>query len=336
MMSLRRLLRVPALRVSAVFAAVGVSMVLLASPALAQTEVKIAYALAVNSHYGAGATAWGSVVEKDTSGRYVFKHFPASALGGERETIEGLQLGTVDAVIASTGTLSNFVPDVGVVDIPFLFRDIAHARKTLDGQVGQELLAKFKDRGLIALAWGEQGLRQLTNNKHPVNTPDDMKGLKIRTMENPVHITAFKALGAAPTPMAWPEVAGALQQGTIDGQENPLSVIVSAKLNQVQKFLTLSDHVYSPAVLIVSPKLWAKMSDTDKAAFIAGAKDGAAAMRAFVDDADAKGVDAMKAAGMQVNRVADKAAFQAALAPAFQQYQAKFGKALLDRIAAVQ
>ncbi|MFT3801510.1 MAG: TRAP transporter substrate-binding protein [Burkholderiaceae bacterium] len=311
-------------------------MGLLASPASAQTEVKIAYALPVASHYGAGANAWGAAVEKGTGGRYVFKQFPASALGGERETIEGLQLGTVDAMIASTGTLSNFVPDVGVVDIPFLFRDITHARKTLDGPIGQELLAKFTSRGLIALAWGEQGFRQMTNNKHPVSTPDDMKGLKLRTMENPVHITAFKALGAAPTPMSWPEVTGALQQGTIDGQENPMSVIVSAKLNQVQKYLTLSDHVYSPAVLLVSPKLWAKLSDADKAVFTDGAKQGALAMRAFVDDVDAKGVEAMKAAGMQVNRITDKAPFQAALAPAFQQYQTKFGKALLDRIAAVQ
>ncbi len=336
MMSLRRLLRVPALRVSAAFAAAGVSMGLLASPALAQTEVKIAYALPVASHYGAAANAWGAAVEKGTGGRYVFKHFPASALGGERETIEGLQLGTVDMMIASTGTLSNFVPDVGVVDIPFLFRDLAHARKTLDGPVGQELLAKFKGRGLVALAWGEQGFRQMTNNKHAVNAPDDMKGLKIRTMENPVHITAFKTLGAAPTPMSWPEVTGALQQGTIDGQENPMSVIVSAKLNQVQKYLTLSDHVYSPMVLLVSPKLWAKLSDADKAVFTAGAKDGAQASRAFVDENEAKGIEAMKAAGMQVNRIADKAPFQAALAPAFQQYQTKFGKALLDRIAAVQ
>ena len=306
------------------------------APAAAQTEIKLAYALAQTSHYGAGAQAWQAAIEKGVAGRYVVKQFPSSALGGEREAVEGLQLGTVDAVIVSTGTLSNFVPEVGVVDIPFLFRDIKHARATLDGPIGQDILQKFQGRGLIALAWGEQGFRQLTDNKHPVTKPEDFKGLKIRTMENPVHILAFKTLGAAPTPMAWPEVTGALQQGTIDGQENPLSVIVSAKLNQVQKFLSLTDHVYSPAVLIVSPKLWGKMSAEDKAVFTEGAKQGAVAMRAFVDDADARGVDAMKAAGMQVNKVADKAPFQAALAPAYVEYEKKFGKPLLDQIQAVK
>ncbi|MFT4192182.1 MAG: TRAP transporter substrate-binding protein [Comamonas sp.] len=307
--------------------------VLAGSAAQAQTEVKIGYALAANSHYGVGAQAWADSVEKASAGRYKFKHFPASALGGERESIEGLQLGTVQALIVSTGTLSNFVPEVGVIDVPFLFRDIGHARRVMDGPVGQDLMKKFQPRGIVALAWGEQGFRHLTNSKHAVVRPEDFKGLKIRTMENPVHITAFKTLGAAPTPMAWPEVTGALQQGTIDGQENPLSVIVSAKLSDVQKYLTLSSHVYAPTLLIVSPRLWNKLSDADKAVFLAGAKAGAAAMRAFVDDVDAKGVATLKAAGMQVNTITDKAPFQRALAPAYSQYEAKFGKELLERIA---
>lgn len=308
----------------------------LSTAAQAQTEVKIGYALATNSHYGAGARAWAESAEKATAGRFAFKHFPASALGGERESIEGLQLGTVQALIVSTGTLSNFVPDVGVVDVPFLFRDIGHARRVMDGQVGQDLIAKFQPRGIIALAWGEQGFRHLTNSKHAVRQPAEFRGLKIRTMENPVHVTAFKTLGAAPTPMAWPEVTGALQQGTIDGQENPLSVIVSAKLSDVQKFLTLSGHVYSPALLIVSPKFWNGLSAADKKAFTDGAKAGAAAMRAFVDDVDAKGVETLKAAGMQVNVIDDKSPFQKALAPAYTEYEKRFGKDLLERIAKTQ
>lgn len=309
---------------------------LAANPAQAQTEVKLGYALAVNSHYGAGAQAWADSVEKSSGGRYKFKHFPASALGGERESIEGLQLGTVQALIVSTGTLSNFVPEVGVIDVPFLFRDIGHARRVMDGPIGQGLIEKFKPRGIVALAWGEQGFRHLTNNKHAVLRPEDFKGLKIRTMENPVHITAFKTLGAAPTPMAWPEVIGALQQGTIDGQENPLSVIVSAKLSDVQKYLTLSSHVYAPTLLIVSPRFWNKLSEADKALFLAGAKAGAAAMRAYVDQVDAQGVATLKAAGMQVNTITDKTPFQKVLAPAYTQYEAKYGKELLQRISATQ
>lgn len=309
-----------------------------AGSAIAQQakEVKLGYALAVNSHYGAAAQAWADSVEKGTSGAFKFKQFPSSALGGERELIEGLQLGTVEAVIVSTGALSNFVPDVGVVDIPFLFRDTQHARAVLDGAFGQELLGKFKARGLIALAWGEQGFRHLTNNKHAVQKVDDLKGLKIRVTENPVHITAFKTLGASPTPMSWPEVIGALQQGTIDGQENPISVLASAKLWQVQKHLTLTSHVYAPVALIVSPSFWGGLSDAQKASFTQGAKVGALASRAFVDAVEKKGVEEAKGHGMQVVTNVDQAAFRTALEPAYKQYAAKFGQKTLDAIAAVK
>jgi TRAP-type C4-dicarboxylate transport system substrate-binding protein len=178
---------------------------LTAGTAFAQgKEVKIGYALAVNSHYGAAANAWAEGVEKGTNGAYKFKQFPASALGGERELIEGLQLGTVEAAIVSTGALSNFVPDVGVVDIPFLFRDTQHARRDgrrlRPGPAGQ-----VPKRGLIALAWGEQGFRHLSNNKHAVNGVADLKGLKIRVTENPVHITAFRTWVPRPRPCPGPK-----------------------------------------------------------------------------------------------------------------------------------
>lgn len=321
-------------RISALAAMLATAFTV-SAPANAQTEVKLGYALAVNSHYGAGAAAWADTAEKASGGKLKFKQFPSSALGGERETVESVQLGTLEAVIVSSGTLSNFVPEVGVTDIPFLFRDLAHARSVLDGPVGQDLLKKFTARNLIALAWGEQGFRHLTNSRHPVQTPADMKGLKIRTMENPVHITAFKTLGAAPTPMAWPEVIGALQQGTIDGQENPMSVIVSARLAEVQKHLTLTGHVYSPAAMLVSSKLWNSLDDAGKKALADGAKAGVVAMRAYVDDVERKGVEAVRAAGMQVVVLDEpsKAAFQKSLAPAYEQYHAKYGKALIESIA---
>lgn len=311
-----------------------VASTFIANSALAQAprEIKIGYALAINSHYGAGAQAFASHVESATTGALKFRQFPSSALGGERETVEGVQLGTVEAAIVSTGVLSNFVPEVGVTDIPFLFRNTQHARAVLDGPVGQELLARFRARGLVALAWGEQGFRHVTNSKHAVSKPHDLKGLKLRTMENPVHITAFRALGAAPTPMAWPEVITALQQGTIDGQENPLSVIVSAKLAAVQKHLALTSHVYSPAVLLVSPKLWASLSEEQKVAVAAGAKEGARAMRNFVDETERKAVEDLRGQGMLVTEVSDKAPFQSALASVYKEYQAKYGKDVMDRI----
>lgn len=311
-----------------------------ATGALAQsTEVKIAYALARDSHYGAAADGWDSYVTDTSGGKFQFTHFPSSAQGGEREVIEGLQLGTgVEAVVVSSGALSNFVPEIGVTDIPFLFRDLDHARNVLDGPIGDTILKAFRERDLIALAWGEQGFRHITNNRQPIEKPEDLAGLKIRTMENPVHIAAFETAGAAPTPMSWPEVIPALQQGAIDGQENPLSVIVSAKLWEVQKYLTVSGHVYSPAMLIVSPTFWNSLSEEDQKIFADGAIKGKEAMRAFVDSSEKNGVETAKAAGMQVNVLSEdqKAAFQEAIQGAYEGYYQTFGKDLVDQVLATK
>jgi tripartite ATP-independent transporter DctP family solute receptor len=319
------------------FVAAAVLGLVLAAPAAAQ-EIKIGYALAEESHYGAGAKAFEESLKNSLGDQFTFRHFPSSGLGGEREVLEGLQLGTVEMTIASDGTLSNFVPEVGVLGIPFLLRDKDHARAVLDGEIGDEMLAKFENAGLHALAWGEQGFRHITSNRGPIETPADLEGLKIRTMENPVHIEAFRALGAAPTPMAWPEVIGALQQGAIDGQENPLSVIVSAKLNEVQKNLTLDGHVYSSTIILISPSLWGNLDDEQKAAFEKAADDAVVAMRAYVDEVDASGVAQMQEAGMTVNELSaeQKAAFREALAEPYKAYEAQFGKELMDRIQAFE
>ncbi|MCX5590451.1 TRAP transporter substrate-binding protein [Alcaligenes endophyticus] len=297
--------------------------------ALAQTPLKLAYALSTSSHYGAGADAFAASIED--GGQYKIEAFPNSALGGEREVIEGLQLGTIDLAIVSTGATLNFVPKTGVFDIPFLFRDLSHARAVLDGEIGQELLAEFPKRGLVALAWGEQGFRHLTNNSRPVVTPSDAKGLKIRTTENPIHIAAFREMGVLATPMAWPEVATALQQGTIDGQENPLSVIVSAKLPQLQKYLSLTSHVYGPALVLMSPMVFDGLSEEEKNRFLKAGHDAAQAMRGYVDNIEQSGVESVKADGMQVNAV-DHAAFAQAVEPVYPQYYKQFGQELVESI----
>lgn len=302
--------------------------------ALAQTEIKIGYALAPDSHYGVAAKKFEEVVTAETGDQFTFTHFPSSGLGGEREVIEGLQLGTIEATIVSSGTLANFVPETGVFDIPFLFRDLDHARTVLDGPIGKEILVKFDDVGLHGLAWGEQGFRHITNNRNAIETPEDVQGLKIRTMENPVHLAAFNAMGAAPTPMAWPEVVSSLQQGVIDGQENPLSVIVSVKLDEVQKYLTLSGHVYSPAMLLISRPFWESLDDDQKAAFEKAAVEAVAAMRAYVDDVEKTGVETLKERGMKVNALSaeEKAKFQEAIASAYEGYYETYGKDLVDSI----
>ena len=300
--------------------------------ALAQTVIKIGYTPAKDSHYWVGATTFCAEVEKNTQNRYKCQQFPSSALGGEPEQVEAVQLGTQDAVITSTGPVGNFVPEIKVVDIPFLFRDYDHARKVFDGPIGQDLLTKFPSKGLIALAWTENGFRHITNSKRPILKPEDTKGLKVRTMENKVHMDGYRAFGMMPTPMSFPEVFGALQQGTVDGQENPIPVITTSKFSQVQKHLSLTGHVYSPALLIVSTKLWGKASDADKKVFMEAARVSAAAQRKKVDDDDANGVALLEKEGMQVVRIVDKAAFQDALKPAYVSYAKEFGADNIKKI----
>jgi len=302
-----------------------------AGAASAQTTMKISISVAQNSHQGVAIDTFAKEVEMRTNGRIKVQPFYSGALGGERESIEAVQLGTQELTFTSTGPVPNFVPEVRILDIPFLFRDKAHARAVLDGPIGQEMLTKFDSKGMKALAWAENGVRHMTNNKRPVNVPDDLKGLKMRTMENPVHIAAYKGFGIVTTPMAFPEVFTALQQGTVDGQENPLSVIMSAKFDQVQKYLALTGHVYSPAVFLMNKAAFDKLSAADKQAFLDAAKVAVKANRARVDEDDAKGVAELRSKGMQVAEV-DKAKFVAALAPVNAEFEKQFGKANIDRI----
>ena len=314
------------------FAAFAACVAAAALPANGQTTLKMNISVAQNSHYGVAIDTFAREVEKRTDGRYKVQNFYSGALGAERESIEALQLGTLDLTMTSTGPVPNFVPDVAILDIPFLFRDYAQARAVLDGPIGQDMLQKFEPKGIHGLAWGENGFRNMTNSKHPVMVPEDLKGLKMRTMENPVHIQAYRAFGIIPTPMAFTEVFTALQQGTVDGQENPLSVITAAKLDQVQKYLTLTGHVYSPAVILMSKAQWDKLSTADKQNFNDAAKEAVKANRARIDDDEKKAVADLRAKGMQVVENVDKSKFQAALAPTFAEFGKKFGQDNIDRI----
>ena len=301
----------------------------LAGPALAQTQITIQHPLPLNSHYGAGATAIKESFERATGGRYSVN---IQRNDNEREAIESAQIGTIECSITSTGPVGNFVSEVRALDVPFLFRDTAHARSVLDGEIGQGLLARFAPRGLAGVVWMENGFRHLTNSRREVNLPTDVRGMKVRTMENQVHMRAFTALGALPTPMAFSELVPALQQGTVDGQENPIPVIVANNLNQVQRFLTLTGHVYSPAILICNPGVLARMNAADRTAFMAAAREGAKANRDRVSADDASGVEELRRRGMTVVTEVDNAAFRSALAPASAQIEQQLDAALLRRI----
>ncbi|MEO7242864.1 MAG: TRAP transporter substrate-binding protein [Variovorax sp.] len=319
------------------FSRIGATLALVAGigiacSATAQTVMKINISTSQNSHQGVAIDTFAKEVAARTNGRYKIETFYSGALGGERESIEAVQLGTQALTFSSTGPVPNFVPETKVFDVPFLFRDKAHARAVLDGPIGQEMLTKFDAKGFKALAWAENGFRHMTNSKRDVKTPEDLKGLKMRTMENPVHIAAYKGFGIVTTPMAFPEVFTALQQGTVDGQENPLSVIIASKFDQVQKHLTLTGHVYSPAIFLMNKADFEKLSADDQKAFIEAAKAGTKANRARVDEDDAKGVADLRAKGMTVIDDVDKSKFVAALAPVNAQFEQQFGKETLDKI----
>lgn len=309
------------------------SAAVFALPAQAQTVLKMGHVLAKGSHYDVGANVFCEEIDKGTKGRYKCQVYPASALGGEREEVEAVQIGTQDLVITSTGPVGNFVPEMKIVDVPFLFRDYDHARKTLDGKIGQDMLAKFPNHGLVALAWTENGFRHMTNNKRPIVVVTDANGLKMRTMENKVHMEGYRAFGIQPTPMAFPEVFGALQQGVVDGQENPIPVILASKFSQVQKHLSLTGHVYSPALIIISPKVWNGLSDADKKVFMAAATKSVAATRNKVNDDEANGIAQLKKDGMQVVTKVDSSSFREALKGPYSNYAKEFGA---DNIAAIQ
>ena len=304
----------------------------LPSLAQSQTQLRLGHPQAETSAFQAGAQALAADLERRTHGRYKVQIFPAGALGGERELIASAQNGSLDLVLTSTGPVGLFVPDTLLTDIPFLFRDYEHARKVLDGPIGQDILARFQSKGLIGLAWGENGFRHLTNSKRPVSKPEDLRGLKIRTMENPVHITAFKVLGARPAPMSFTDLYAALQSEKIDGQENPLPTILSSGFGPIQKYLSLTGHVYSAALFIAAPATVNKLSEADRKALFDAAKSGAAAMRKRVAEIEATALDELKQQGMRVENEINKERFQAALSAAYADYAKRFGASTLERI----
>jgi len=208
--------------------------------------------------YAQGAVKFAELVYEKTNGEVEIQIFPSSQLGNQRDLVEGLTFGTVDLTLTSTAVLANFLPKMAIFDLPFIFRDIPHTYKALD-TIGVEMGKDLEPLGLKLLAFFENGVRHLTNSRRAVEVPEDMKGLKIRVMEQPVYIEMMNALGANPTPMAFGELFTALQQGTVDGQENPVSHIWTKRFFEVQKYISLTGHTYSAEPLLISTISWDKL-----------------------------------------------------------------------------
>jgi tripartite ATP-independent transporter DctP family solute receptor len=255
-------------------------------------------------------------------------------LGGELEMTKACVNGSLDLAVTASNVAANIVPELGLLDAPFLFRDSAHARTVLDGPIGAEYAALMKQKGLNLLAWAENGLRHVTANR-PVRKPDDLHGLHIRVPQSDVMIEAFKALGASPEALPFPQLYEALRTGRFDAEENPVPTIVAAKFVEVQKCLSLTGHVYSAAFFIASPDLLEDLNEAQRAEFVVCAKAGSAASRETGSKGERDGIEALKSAGMTVVLDVDRTALAAAAKPALDATAKRLGAERAARIQAV-
>lgn len=304
----------------------------LVSSAAAAMNLKLGHAINEKDVFHEAALKFKEQVEAETNGEMTVTIYPNAKLGDERNLLESLKMGTVDMGIITGGPVVNFLPAFGVLDLPFLFRDAQHAYAVLDGPIGKGFFEGMEKIGWKGLAYGERGFRNLTNNKKAVVVPEDIGGLKIRVMQNPIYIDAFKALGANAVPMAWVETLTALQQGTIDGQENPLNVIVSYNINEANKFLSMTRHAYSPNVILMSLRTWKKLS-ADQQKIVEKAAQAAAELNREIDNKmEAQWLQELKDRGMEVVETPDLGLFREAVKSVYEKYEAQFGRELVQSI----
>ena len=247
-----------------------------------------------------GASKFAELIAAKSGGKFKVNVFPGGTLGGDAANVSALQGGTIEFVMLNSGILASQVKDFEVFDFPFMFASAKEADAIVDGPFGEKLEAKLQEKNIVGLAYFELGFRQLTNSKRAVNTVEDIAGLKLRVIPNAINVDWVKALGANPTPLAFPELYAALEQKAIDGQENPLSVIQANKFFEVQKFLTLTNHQYNPQSLIFSKKVWDTLSPAEKKILEEAALEASKFQRQVNRDAAAGQLDALKKAGMQV------------------------------------
>jgi tripartite ATP-independent transporter DctP family solute receptor len=255
-------------------------------------------------------------------------------LGGELEMTKACINGSLDLAVTASNVVANVLPELGLLDAPFLFRDAAHARAVLDGPVGADYVRTLLAKDVHVLAWAENGLRHVTANK-PVRQPDDLHGLHIRMPQSEVMVSAFKLLGANPEPLPFPELYEALRIGRFEAEENPVPTILAARFNEVQKCLSLTGHVYSAAMFIASPDLLEDLNEAQRSALIAAAKVGSAASRDVGTRGEQDGIEKLKAAGMVIVTDVDRAALAAAAKPALDATAKRLGAEMAVRIQAM-
>lgn len=295
-------------------------------------KLRLGHVLDQKSTRHEAASKFAELVSQKTDGAIVIDLFPSSQLGNERDMLEGLQMGTIDAVITGD-IISNFYDPLKLFSVPYMFNNLEHLRAVIYGDIGEEIKAGLmKESDIVALEFMERGPREITSNK-PVNKVEDIQGLKIRVPEIPVIVESWKAMGANPTPMAFGEVYTALQQKTIDAQENPFVDIASAKLEEVQKFIAMSDHMFGYAMLSISPEVWKKLSDAEKNLFREAAKEARDYQNGLLVKVDEDLEKYFISKGVTFTQP-DKSGFIAKVKPVHEKYAKRLGQELYDKIVA--
>lgn len=274
---------------------------------------------------------WSEMVEEETDGRLVINVFDSAQLGGEREYIEGMKLGTVDMCQTSTGPISGFIPQFMVVGLPYVFQSFDQIEESLNGEIGQALFDLLEDEGMIGLAWFTNGFRSVFNSERPIRTPDDLNGLKIRVMESPLMVSTLNAMGASATPMAYSELYTAINQGVMDGAENAPGNVLNDKFFEVTGYYSMTEHFAPPGVVAISKTVYESLPEDLQEYLIEAGKELQAMEMARDREAQAKFLEELEAKGMKVNTV-DKDAFTEAVAPVLDQYRSEIGPEIMNLI----
>ncbi|UUX50968.1 TRAP transporter substrate-binding protein [Nisaea acidiphila] len=327
----RRALR--GLRSAAAALIVGAVAAGSAAAAMPEMSLKFGHPYNENHPLAKGAQKFADIVAEKSGGNIKIQVFPNSTIGSSRELVESIQIGVVQFALVPTTNVASFYPPLDIFYLPFLFRDSAHAYAVSDGEVGQKLydglLAKT---GIRTIAMYESGFRTITTAKTKVAMPDDMKGIKFRVVNNPLNVATFKALDANPTPMALSEVFTGLQQGTVDGQDNPVGNVKAFGFDKVQKFITLSHHQWAGIMFLADDKMWKDLPEEVKTLFKEVAIETQNWERAELNAVEGQYLKEMEAGGMTVTRLSPEqaAAFQKAMEPVWTEYRGKIGAELID------
>ncbi len=295
------------------FPVLFIVLFLFSQTSFAAMTIKLGVVTKPGSAQNIVAEKFKELIEQRSNGDIKVKIFHSASLGNETEILQQIQMGTVEMGVITGGPFDTFDPIVRVINYPFLFKDNDQADKILDGPLGKEILKSLESSGFKGLCFSENGFRNLTNNKRPVKSPEDVKGLKIRVMASALHKAIWQTLGANPTPMPWP-IYTELEQGVIDGQENPLWVLVVYKFYEIQKYMTLTRHVYSPHIDVASLKWWKTLKPDTRDMIQKAIYEAAVFQRKDNRSKNAARLKLLKEKGMQVEEHPDLAAFRAKVA----------------------